>query len=140
MRIYGVLTCAAAVLLAAAIDGTAGPEIGRKERIAAVTGEVMAGSTIRENLRVLCDEIGGRVTGTPAGERARAFAEGLLEGYGLASVGQEPFVFNGWSGRVIECAAVSPRSFPLPGKGRCSERSGPISASVTSTCRDAWCW
>lgn len=110
---YGVLTCAAAVMLAAAIGGAAGTETGRKERVAAVTGEVMAGSTIRENLRVLCDEIGGRVTGTPAGVRARDFAEGLLDAYGLAAVGQEPFVFTGWSGRVIECAVVSPRSFPL---------------------------
>lgn len=114
MRLFESIICAAAAALAAGpVPAAAGPEGGREGRIAAVAGEVMAGSRIRENLRVLCDEIGGRVTGTDAGRRARAFAESLLVSYGLASVGQEPFEFIGWEGRVVECAAISPRPFRL---------------------------
>lgn len=113
MRTYGAAWCAVACLLAAAPAGVARAEAGRKERIAAVTGEVMAGSWIRENLRRLCDEIGGRVTGTPAGKRARDFSEGLFASCGLSAVGQEPFEFTGWTGEVLECSVVSPRRYPL---------------------------
>jgi Zn-dependent M28 family amino/carboxypeptidase len=85
----------------------------RAERIAAVTGQVMAGSGIRENLRVLCDEIGGRVTGTEAGRKARGFAERTFTGYGLDNVRQESFEMFGWEGGDLRCEVVFPRAFGL---------------------------
>jgi len=85
----------------------------RRERIAAVTGEVMSGSEIRENLRVLCDEIGGRVTGTDAGRKARGFAERKFTAYGLENVRQEEFGMFGWESAGLRCEVVSPRYFEL---------------------------
>lgn len=111
----------ASVLLAAvaAVSGPAGKkridagDLTRGERVAAVTGQVMAGSEIRENLLVLCDEIGGRVTGTEAGRKAREFAERTFAGYGLDNVHQESFDMFGWEGGDLDCEVVSPRAFRL---------------------------
>lgn len=63
----------------------------RQTRVAAVIGEVLSGTEIEENLRILCDEIGGRVSGTEGGKQARDFAERLFNRYGLSNVHQEPF-------------------------------------------------
>jgi len=84
----------------------------RDERISVITGEVMSGTEIRENLRVLCDEIGGRVAGTEAGGEARDFAERLLNSYGLKNVHQESFEMDGWERGPFSCEITSP--FPRP--------------------------
>ena len=111
-----------AVVLLPAVTAVSGPSgkkmvdagsLTRAERIAAVTGQVMAGSEIRENLRVLCDEIGGRVTGTEAGRQARDFAERTFAGYGLENVHQESFDMFGWEGGDLSCEVISPRAFRL---------------------------
>jgi len=102
-----------------AVSGPAGRKmvdagsLTRGERVAAVSGQVMAGSEIRENLLVLCDEIGGRVTGTEAGRKARDFAERTFTGYGLDNVHQESFDMFGWEGGDLSCEVISPRAFRL---------------------------
>ena len=80
----------------------------RDERIASITGEVMSGTEIQENLRVLCDEIGGRVAGTKAGREARDFTERLLNTYGLKNVHQESFEMDGWERGPFVCEITSP--------------------------------
>ena len=111
------VSIAALVLAAAAAEPAAkvksAGKMTRRERIAAVTGEVMSGSEARENLRVLCDEIGGRVTGTDAGRKARDFAERTFTSYGLENVRQEEFGMFGWEGVDLKCEVVSPRYFKL---------------------------
>jgi Iap family predicted aminopeptidase len=62
---------------------------------------------------VLCDEIGGRVTGTEAGRKARDFAERTFTGYGLENVRQESFDMFGWEGGDLRAEIVSPREFRL---------------------------
>ena len=91
-------------------SGSSGPaETARRERIAAVTGEVLGGSEIEENLRVLCDEIGGRVAGTETGVQARDFVERLLNRYGLENVHQETFEMPGWERGPFSCEITVPR-------------------------------
>ena len=75
-RVTNILPVVAVILLAViagqAICETGGEagsgRAGRHERIRMVTGEVAAGSEARENLRILCDEIGGRLSGTEGGK------------------------------------------------------------------------
>jgi carboxypeptidase Q len=85
------------------------PADERRQRIAAVVGSVLTGTETRENLRVLCDEIGGRVTGTAAGMEARGFIERLLNGYGLANVHEEAFDLLGWERGPFTCEITAPR-------------------------------
>lgn len=85
----------------------------RSSRIAAITGEVLTRSEVRENLRVLCDEIGGRVSGTDEGKKAREFAERLFHRYGLANVHQEPFEMPGWERGPFLCEVTAPRRFVM---------------------------
>ncbi|MCK4236318.1 MAG: M20/M25/M40 family metallo-hydrolase [Candidatus Krumholzibacteria bacterium] len=85
----------------------------RHERIVRVCGEVFSGTQTPENLRVLCDEIGGRVAGTEAGKQARSFAVRLFNQYGLRSVHQEPFDMFGWERGPFRCEITSPRRIPM---------------------------
>lgn len=98
---------------------------GRRARIAAVVGEVFSGTETRETMRVLCDEIGGRVTGTPAGREAREFVERLLYGYGLSDVRQEQFEMQGWERGPFLCEVISPRRIPLHAVALANTQSTP---------------
>lgn len=105
----------------------------RKERIARITGEVFASSGIRENLRVLCDEIGGRVSGTEAGRQARFFSERTFKRYGLSNVHQETFPIHGWQNVSLSCRALSPTPFtlhPVPLANTPSTPDGGVEAAV----------
>jgi Iap family predicted aminopeptidase len=86
---------------------------GRRERAAAVIGSVLTGTETRENMRALCDEIGGRVTGTAAGRQAREFAERLFNKYGLANVHQEAFDLLAWERGPFVCEITAPRHFAM---------------------------
>jgi carboxypeptidase Q len=98
---------------------------GRKARIASVVGEVFSATETRETMRVLCDEIGGRVSGTPAGREARGFAERLLNGYGLSDVHQEQFEIQGWERGSFLCEAISPRRICMHAVALANTRSTP---------------
>ncbi len=80
----------------------------RQARLAAVTSEVLSNTEIEENLRVLCDEIGGRVSGTEAGRNARAFVERLFNRYQLSNVHEEPFEMFGWERGPFACEFIEP--------------------------------
>jgi len=89
------------------------PFAARHARVARVTGEVYSRSETTENLRILCDEIGGRLSGTQGGRRALDFAEGLLERYGLSNVHQEVFEFPGWIRGPFACEITAPRRLAM---------------------------
>jgi Iap family predicted aminopeptidase len=85
----------------------------RQARLAAVTGEVLANTEIEENLRVLCDDIGGRVTGTEGGRNARAFVGRLFNRYRLSNVHEESFEMFGWERGPFACEFTKPHRKPL---------------------------
>ncbi|HVO77136.1 MAG TPA: M28 family peptidase, partial [Candidatus Bathyarchaeia archaeon] len=85
----------------------------REARVARATGEVFAGSETKDNMRVLCDSIGGRVSGSEGARMALDFAEGLLKKYGLAGVHRETYELQGWFRGPFTCEVVSPRRFAV---------------------------
>jgi carboxypeptidase Q len=67
-----------------------------------------------EDLRELCDGIGGRPTGSPACERAVEWAANKFRKAGLQNVKTESFsVPNLWLGVSAEASATAPENFPL---------------------------
>ncbi len=85
----------------------------RRDRVARVTGEVFAGSETGANLRVLCDEIGGRLAGTEGSRRSLAWAADVMKRYGLENVREETYEFPGWFRGAFSCEVVSPRRIAL---------------------------
>ncbi len=71
-------------------------------------------SPLEENLRTLTDSIGGRITGSPAGSRAIAWAVGALRRAGVDEVHTEKFtIANGWSEGQTRLEVLSPSPFPV---------------------------
>jgi len=85
----------------------------RSARVSRLAGVVFEGSEVEKNLRFLCDEIGGRVAGTPSSKKALDMAEKLFKAYGLKNVHREPFEFDGWLRGPFQCEALSPVRFPM---------------------------
>lgn len=73
------------VLLAASLTAAAQSDVDRVQQ------EALKPSPLEQNLRRLTDEIGGRVPGTPAMERAVAWAADAFRAAGADSVRTEPF-------------------------------------------------
>jgi carboxypeptidase Q len=71
-------------------------------------------SALEENLRTLTDSIGGRVTGSPAAERAVAWGLGAMRKAGVDSVHVEKFrVAAGWSEGRTQVEVLAPGPFPV---------------------------
>jgi hypothetical protein len=85
----------------------------RAARVARVTGEVFSGSEAGENMRTLCDSIGGRLSGSAGARAAMDFAEGLFRRYGLTNVHREAFDFQGWFRGSFTCEVTAPRRFAI---------------------------
>ncbi len=85
----------------------------RQERVAAVAGEVYSASETNETLRYLCDEIGGRLSGTNGCDRALDYAEKLFKEYGLSGIRQETYEFPGWFRGAFRCEVTSPRPLAM---------------------------
>jgi len=67
-----------------------------------------------DDLRELCDTVGGRPTGSPACDRAVAWAAKKFRDAGIEKVSIEPFtVAHGWLPGTIEVTAISPEKFPI---------------------------
>lgn len=82
---------------------------------ALIIGEVFASSEIRANLSMLCNEIGGRVSGTAPGDQAQDFVLQKLSDYGLDYVRLESFGLLGWERVSARASAVSPKEKELSG-------------------------
>src|SRR5712691_4568687 len=97
------------LILAAALSGAASP--GREDAgSAALIGEVLSPrSRMEEDLRVLTDEIGGRVTGSPAYEESLRWGVEALRRAGVDSVLLEAYGAPAkWEGRSASAAVVAP--------------------------------
>lgn len=74
----------------------------------------LASSTLETNLRVLTDEIGGRVTGSPAAEKAVDWAVNAFRQAGVDEVLTENFTLPaGWAEGRTDLTVISPASFPV---------------------------
>ena len=70
-----------------------------------ILSEVAHSGTLESNLRVLCDEIGGRIPGTPEMERAVNWAVKAFQAAGVDRVATESFVIpNSWQEGESEIA------------------------------------
>src|SRR6266851_8606274 len=80
------------LVLAAALSSGAAPPGREDAGSAALIGEVLSPrSRMEEDLRVLTDEIGGRVTGSPAYEEALRWGVEALRRAGVDSVRLEAY-------------------------------------------------
>jgi len=71
-------------------------------------------SPLAENLRILTDVIGGRVTGSPAADKAVGFAVEALRDAGVDEVHTEKFTIPvGWSEGRTHLEILSPEPFPV---------------------------
>src|SRR5271156_4666294 len=74
----------------------------------------MGASPLEENLRYLSDSIGGRVTGSPAADRAVGWAVQAFRLSGVDEVHTEKFTIPvGWSEGNTRVEVLSPESFPV---------------------------
>lgn len=86
------------------------------EMTARIMEEGLDRSRALELYRTLTDEIGGRLTGSPAHNQAAAWARDRFAEWGLSEVRLEPFEFGrGWSLEKLSVEMVSPRYTPLIG-------------------------
>ena len=94
---------------------TAAPRESTPSGVAALIGEVLSPrNRMEEDLRVLTDEIGGRVTGSPGYEAALQWGIEALRRAGVDSVGLEPYDAPArWESESASAAVVSPYRFPL---------------------------
>ena len=77
-----------------------------------ITAEALKASPLQENLRVLTDEIGGRVPGTPAMQRAVVWAVDAFKKAGEENVHVEPFTMPvSWSEGGTRVDVVAPVVF-----------------------------
>jgi len=76
--------------------------------------EVANTPTLESNLRVLCDEIGGRLPGSDAMRRAISWAIDAFHKAGLASVHTESFLIpNSWAEGATRAEVISPARFVI---------------------------
>lgn len=80
----------------------------------AVIPEALKALTLEDNLRTLTNEVGGRVPGTPAMQKAMAWAFDAFKTAGADKPMYEPFrIARGWSEGATRVRVVSPVSFPV---------------------------
>ncbi len=103
------------LVLAAALSSGAAPPGREDAGSAALIGEVLSPrSRMEEDLRVLTDEIGGRVTGSPAYEEALRWGVEALRRAGVDSVRLEAYdAPTKWEARSASAAVVAPYRFAL---------------------------
>src|SRR5579871_6262291 len=77
-----------------------------------VIAEASKPSSLQANLERLADQVGGRVPGTPAMERAVQWAVDAFKAAGADSVHTENFTIpNSWAEGATEMTVVSPENF-----------------------------
>jgi carboxypeptidase Q len=96
-------------LLIAFHGAAAGDDTGRR-----LAGRALGPTPFVEDLRELCDRIGGRPTGSPACDRAVTWAASRLRAAGLDSVTLEPFTVPAlWSAAPATASCLEPEKFPI---------------------------
>lgn len=80
-----------------------------------LVGRALGETPMMEDLRDLCDGIGGRPTGSPACQRAVAWAEERFKASGFTDVVKESFTLpNLWLPETAEASCLTPVAFPIP--------------------------
>src|SRR5687768_14971863 len=107
------LLLTAAVLLALGAALTAQERIDA-DMLARIRAEGLQRSSAPALFRTLTDEIGSRLTGSPAHTRAARWARDRFAEWGLANPRLEPFDFGrGWTLERISVEMTSPRYMPM---------------------------
>jgi carboxypeptidase Q len=79
-----------------------------------IIAEALRPSPLENNLRRLTDEIGGRVPGTPAMQRAVAWGEDAFKAAGADSVHTEDFTIQAsWAEGATKMTVVAPETFTV---------------------------
>ncbi len=79
-----------------------------------LAGRAVGETPLADDLRDLCDTIGGRITGSPACERAIDWAASRFRDASVSSVSTEEFTVPSlWIPVKAEAAALDPEPFPL---------------------------
>ena len=108
MALLACLWLAARFAPAAAQDGSTDSPAGR------LVEEVGKGPTLEKNLRVLCDEIGGRLPGSEANHRAVNWAVEAFRQAGLSQVHTEGFnIPNSWAEGETRAEVTAPVKFAV---------------------------
>ncbi|MBI3450355.1 MAG: M28 family peptidase [Acidobacteria bacterium] len=82
--------------------------------VRALVARALGETPLVDDLRELCDRIGGRPTGSPALDRAVDWAAAKFRAAGVESVTLETFTVPGlWLGDRAEAACVAPVAFPF---------------------------
>lgn len=85
-----------------------------QEAASRVASEALKPSPLESNLRVLTDQIGGRVPGTPAMERAVEWGVAAFKAAGADSVNVEQFtISNSWAEGSTRMSVTAPESFEV---------------------------
>lgn len=80
----------------------------------AIIKNALGPSSLEENLRVLTDQIGGRITGSPAAEKAVDWAVDAFRHAGVDEVLTENFTLPaGWAEGHTRLIVLSPEPFPV---------------------------
>ncbi len=100
-----------AVSLANYLASADGPANVAAQRLA---GRAVGATPMLDDLRELCDHIGGRPTGSPACNRATQWAVEKFRAVGVDSVSLESYTLPAlWLGGSAEGQCLSPERFPL---------------------------
>ena len=89
------------------------PDSGAAERL---LRQIERSPSLEENLRVLCDEVGGRMVGTPNMTRAVDWAVEAFRAAGVDEVRTETFTMpSSWREGATEIEVTAPLPFPVTG-------------------------
>jgi len=128
-----VLVLALATALAAA--SPAGDPAGGVLRL---MGNILGETPTLSDLHELTDRIGGRISGTPACDRAIDWAASKFRGAGVDEVTLERFTLpNAWVPRTAEAASLTPTDFPLRAAAAPGTAGTPLGRAVEALLVDA---
>jgi len=99
--------------LTAALAGGQAPVAQQTSpEVAAIVASALGPSPLEENLRKLTDEVGGRMSGTPAMRRAVAWAREAFRAAGVDRVTTEQFAMpEGWNEGATKLEVLAPVAF-----------------------------
>src|SRR5882724_8995341 len=116
--VVATVLCAAALAAGGAVladDRPKGPEEdGTKPALTRIAGEAMMNSHAYEYVTELSDDIGSRVTGTPAERKAEEWGAAKMKAIGLENVHLEKYtIWKGWTRGSADAQLLSPTPHKL---------------------------
>lgn len=133
----GFATIALALLFATAL-ATALPAVEHADDVLRVVGNVLGETPAMSDLRELTDRIGGRISGTPACDRAIDWAASKFRAAGVDKVALESFTLpTAWVPRSAEAASLSPVAFPMRASAAPGTSGTPVGRPVEAPVVDA---